>query len=79
MDGTIERHHKIDLLKELAEICKEKKVEIATKAIIDKYHALGKCVSYGRYIQAFDGKENLDQKLREYRKLPAVQPEPCLF
>jgi hypothetical protein len=79
MDGKTERHHKTDLLEELAAICRKEKVEIATKAIIDKYHALGKCVSYGRYVQAFDGKENLDQKLREYRKLPAVQAEPCLF
>jgi len=78
MDGTIERHHKVDLLRELAEICKTERVDIATKTMIDKYHALGKCVSYGRYLQAFGGRANLNSKLTEHLILNA-QPEPCLF
>jgi hypothetical protein len=74
-----ERHHKIDLLRELAKICKQEKVEIASKAIIDKHNILGECVSYSRYLQAFGDKEKLDQALREYRKLPDAQYKLALF
>lgn len=80
MDGREgEKHHKVDLLRELADVCRKEGVETATKTIIDKYHALGECVSYHRYLEAFNGKDNLDSRLREHMGLPEKIAEPSLF
>lgn len=58
MRGKEEKHFPIDLLREITAICAEERVSIPTKAIIDKHHALGQCVSYSRYVSAFGSMEN---------------------
>jgi hypothetical protein len=81
MDGTRERHHLVDLLDELVEICKMENVKVPTKALIEKYNALKKCVTYAHYIRKFDGMEKLIQRFRQHVGLPEETPtkEPTLF
>lgn len=81
MDGTIERHHKVDLLEELAAICSKENVKTPTKTIVDKHNAARECVTWGHYLKKFGGKESLIRSFHKHIKHnPPEEPTmPSLF